>query len=169
MTSYETDRLLIRPTATEDAAFILELLNSPKWLQFIGDRKVRNLNDAENYINNRIISQYNKIGFSNFTVLRKSDSEKMGVCGIYEREGLEDFDLGFAFLPQFEQMGYAFEAAKKILELGLNEFKFKKICAITTKDNFSSQKLLKKLGFNFEKLVKIEGDSEELMLYLISV
>ena len=169
MTSYETDRLLIRPTATEDAAFMLELLNSPKWLQFIGDRMVRNLNDAEKYINNRIISQYNKIAFSNFTVLRKSDSEKMGVCGIYEREGLEDFDLGFAFLPQFEHMGYGYEASKKILGLGLNEFKLKKICAITTIDNFSSQKLLKKLGLNFEKLVKIEGDSEELMLYLISV
>ena len=165
--SYETERLILRPTIEEDAPFTLELLNSPKWLKYIGDRKVYNLEDAVNYINEKIKPQYERLGYSNYIVIRKSDGAKMGNCGIYDREGLEGVDIGFAFLPDFEKKGYAYEAAQKVMSIGFDEFNIKKIKAITTKDNLSSQKLLEKLGLKFIKLTRIPNDEVELMLYEI--
>jgi ribosomal-protein-alanine N-acetyltransferase len=163
--SYETERLFLKPTQVEDAAFILELLNTPKWIQFIGDRKVRTLEDAKNYIKNRMLPQLKRLGYSNYTVIRKEDNRKVGTCGLYDREGLEGVDIGFAFLPQFEGKGYAFEASDKVKNLAFNDFGIEEISAITVKENLSSQKLLKKLGLTFVKFTKIPNDDEELMLF----
>jgi len=165
--SFETERLILRPTELEDAPFTLELLNTPKWLKYIGDRKVYNLEDAANYINEKIKPQYEKLGFSNYIVIRKSDNAKIGNCGLYDREGLEGVDIGFAFLPDYEKKGYAFEAAQKVMSLGFDLFKVKKIKAITTRDNVSSQKLIEKLGLKYIKMIRIPKDEEELMLYEI--
>jgi [ribosomal protein S5]-alanine N-acetyltransferase len=163
--TFETDRLLLRPTDTGDAAFIFELLNTPKWIEFIGDRNVRSEEDARNYISGKMLPQLERLGFSNYTVLRKEDSVKLGVCGIYDRQGLEGFDLGFAFLPRYEGYGYAFEAASRLVKAAADDFEIKGLKAITTKTNISSQKLLMKLEFEFVKLIRLEGDDEELMLY----
>lgn len=163
--SFETERLYLKPTLGEDADFILALLNSPKWLQYIGDRNVRSLEDALAYIKDRITSQFDKLGYSNYTVVRKSDGAKMGSCGLYDREGLEGIDIGFAFLPKYEGKGYGFEAASKIKEAAIHIFKLNPIRAITTQENIGSQKLLEKLGFAYIKLIRIPNDEEELMLY----
>jgi ribosomal-protein-alanine N-acetyltransferase len=165
--SYETERLILKPTQVEDGAFILELLNTPKWIQFIGDRKVRTLEDAENYIKNRMLPQLERLGYGNFTVINKEDNTKMGCCGLYDREGVDGVDIGFSFLPQFEGKGYAFEASNKVKNLAFNDFGIEEISAITVKDNSSSQKLLKKLGLTFEKFTRIPNDDEELMLFKI--
>ena len=165
--SYETERLILRPTQEEDAPFVLELLNSPKWLKYIGDRKVYTIADAVKYINEKMKPQQERLGYSNYTVIKKIDGAKMGSCGIYDREGLEGVDIGFAFLSDYERKGYAYEAAQKIMSVGFNEFNIKKIKAITTQENFSSQKLLEKLGLKFVELIKIQNDEEELMLYEI--
>ncbi|MGA8855003.1 MAG: GNAT family N-acetyltransferase, partial [Christiangramia sp.] len=89
---FETERLTIRPTALEDATFIFELFNSPKWLQFIGDRKIRSVENAKNYISERMHPQLQKLGFSNYTIIRKSDNLKIGTCGLYDREVLNGID-----------------------------------------------------------------------------
>jgi RimJ/RimL family protein N-acetyltransferase len=162
---YETDRLIIRPTNLTDKAFILELLNTPKWLENIGDRKVYDLEQSAAYISEKIIPQQERLGYSNYTVIRKSDQVKMGTCGIYDREGLEGVDIGFAFLPAFEGNGYAFESARKILDLAFSEFGIKSISAITTKPNVSSQKLIEKLGLRFVKYMFLKDDPDELMYY----
>ena len=165
--SFETRRLILKPTSTEDASFILKLLNSPKWIQFIGDRNVNNLEDTKQYILKKMTPQLEKMGFANYTVIRKLDNVKMGSCGLYDREGLDGVDIGFAFLPEFENKGYGFESANKIKQVGFSVFNLSKIQAITTKENITSQKLIEKLGLTFKKFTKIPNDDEELMLYEI--
>ena len=162
---FKTDRLILRPTSEEDAAFILELLNTPKWLKYIGDRNVNTVKSAKEYIKNKILPQLIKLGYSNYTIIRKSDNIKIGSCGLYDREGLEGIDLGFAFLPEYEKKGYAFESANKLKNVAFNEFEINEISAITTKDNIASQKLLEKLGMIFIKTTNIPNDEEELLLY----
>jgi RimJ/RimL family protein N-acetyltransferase len=162
---FETERLLLRAMLTEDADFLLELLNSPKWIQYIGDRNVKTLEEAAEYIRSRMYPQLERLGFSNYMVIRKSDGKKMGSCGLYDREGLEGIDIGFAFLPEYEGFGYAFEAASTLKNAAFELFGLKSISAITTKDNFSSQKLLEKLGLVLMGTAIIEGDEEELLLY----
>jgi len=165
--TFETERLNLIPTTENDAAFMFELLNSPKWIQNIGDRKVYSLADAKTYIATRITPQFERLGYANYTITRKSDEQKLGVCGLYDREGLDGIDIGFALLSNYEGNGYAFEAAEKLLNVAINQFKVSTIKAITTKENLQSQKLLEKLGLKHTCLIKMPGDDEELMLYRI--
>ena len=163
--SFETERLILKPTTINDSGFILELMNTPKWIKNVGDRNVKTLRDAQKYIESKMLPQLEKLGYSNYTVTRKKDNQKIGVCGLYDREGLEGIDIGFAFLPEYEKKGYAFESANKIKEIAKSEFDLSIINAITIKENKSSIRLLDKLGFKFEKIVKIPDDDEELFLY----
>jgi ribosomal-protein-alanine N-acetyltransferase len=162
---YETERLVLRPVSMEDGEFILDLYNRPKFIQFIGDRNLKTVSDAENYIKNRFLPQMEKLGFGNYLMITKEENLKIGAVGIFEREGLDVVDIGFSLLDEFEGKGYAYEAAFKIKSIGMADFGLKKISAITTKDNFSSQKLIEKLGLKFQKHVTIPEDPEELMYY----
>ena len=163
--SFETERLILKPTSEEDALFMLALLNTPKWIKNIGDRQVKSVEDAKEYIKTRIKPQLEKLGFSNYTIIRKSDKVKVGICGLYDRDGLEGLDLGYALLPEHEGNGYAFEAAKEIKRVGVEVFGISRIKAITTKDNIASQKLLEKLDFKFKRIVQLSAGEEELLLY----
>ena len=162
---FETERLFIRPTTEEDAAFLLELMNSPKWLKFIGDRKVHSVRDALQYIRVRMLPQLRHLGFSNYTILLKSNQQKIGTCGLFDREGLEGIDIGFALLPDFEKQGYAFEAASIMRDAAFELFGIRLLSAITTDDNHPSQKLITALGLVFVKHVRIPNDEEALRLY----
>ena len=165
--SFETERLLLQPTSEEDASFLIELMNTPKWIQHIGDRNVRTLAAAKDYIRTKMQPQLEKLGYANYTVIRKADNSKLGTCGLFDREGLDGVDIGFAFLPEHEGKGYAFEASNKLLNAAFEEFGLTTINAITTKDNFSSQKLLEKLGLEQKGTIKLPDDTEELLLYYI--
>lgn len=162
---FETERLLLKPTDNEDATFLIELLNSPKWLQYIGDRNVKTIEDALAYIAQKVTPQFQQLGFGNYTVIRKLDGIKIGTCGLYKREGIDGIDIGFAFLPSFEKMGYAYESAQKLLEVASPIFNIDAIFAITIKENTDSQKLIEKLGLQFQKIIRIPNDEEDLMLY----
>lgn len=163
--SFATERLLLRATNLEDAAFVLELLNTPKWLQYIGDRQVRTLEEARAYIENRMLPQMERLGYGNYTVIRQSDGAKIGSCGLYDREGLEGVDIGFAFLPAYEGQGYGSESATKVLELAQNLFGLSKISGITNQQNIASQRLLEKIGLRFVRMIQLPDDPAELMLY----
>ena len=163
--SFETERLIIKPTCKADAPFIFELFNTPKWIEHIGDRNIHSIKDAEEYIKKKITPQLKKLGYSNYTVVRKSDGIKIGTCGLFDRDGLDEIDIGFAFLPQYENKGYAFESANKIKQIALQHFNINQLSAITTKKNIASQKLLVKLGFLYIKIVRIPNDDEDLLLY----
>lgn len=163
--AFETDRLFLQPTSEEDAAFILELFNTPKWLQYIGDRNLRTEEDARAYIRNRMRTQLERLGYSNYTMIRKADRMPIGICGLYDRAGLEEVDLGFALLPAFERLGYAREASQRLLRAGFEEFGLPCVQAITVRENAASQKLLERLGFAFVREVRLPPDTERLLLY----
>ena len=165
MKTYETERLILKPTDKEDVEFIFKIMNTPKYYKYIGDRNIRTLEDAENYITQKMMPQYEKMGFGNFTVTLKSDSSKIGFCGIYVRPSLETPDIGFAFFEEYEGKGYAYEASSLLKQLAKDEFGLKKLSGITVEYNHSSRKLLEKLGLKFQKKFFMEGDPEELMYY----
>lgn len=163
--TFETERLFIEPTSEKDSEFIYELLNTPKWIKYIGDRKVTTIDKAKEYIKEKMIPQLHRLGYSNYTLIRKTDSQKIGTCGLYDREVLDGIDIGFAFLPEYEKKGFAYEASNKLKDVAFSEFKIEVINAITSKDNTSSQKLLEKLGLKFSDFTKLPNEEEELLLY----
>lgn len=161
----ETERLILKPVTEEDADLFLPLLNTPKWLDYVGDRQVHTLQEAKAYIEEKMTPQMKRLGFTNNVVIRKLDGVKMGCCGLFDREGVEGLDIGFAFLPDFENQGYAYESASKLLSIAFSDYGHSKVSAITIKRNLSSRKLLEKLGLTFKKFIRIPDDPEELMLY----
>ena len=163
--SFYTERMYLRPTVEEDAPFILELLNTPKWLQFVGDRDVHSVEEAKSYIEQRMLPQLRTHGYSNYTMIRTDDQVKIGCCGLYDREGLEGVDIGFALLPAYENMGYAFEGSSEIMRAAKEHFSIRKIKGITSKQHFASQKLLRKLGMVCTGQVVLPDEDEELLVF----
>ena len=163
--SFNTQRLYIRPITTNDAPFILELMNTPKWIQFIGDRNVRTVEDAEAYITEKALPQITVHGYGNNVIIRKSDNVKLGTCGVYHRESIEIPDIGFAFLPTNEGKGYAFEATSKLVEIMKDNYGLTELSAYTLEENLSSRKLLERLGFELKGIGTLPTSDEELLHY----
>lgn len=173
MTIAETERLLIRELDAEaDAEFVLELLNTPAFLHYIGDRGVRSVEQARTFIDERYRASYRDHGYGLYLVaLRNGDGasgQPIGICGFVKRDHLEHPDIGFAFLPEFEGRGFGFESADAMLSFGRESLGFQKVLAITSQDNDSSGKLLIKLGFAFTKNITTP-EGEVLKLYEITL
>ncbi len=164
--SFETSRLQLTPTSEGDAEFIFQLFNSPKWLQNIGDRNIKSPTAAGQYIRENMIPQFDRLGYGNYTIRRKSDNLKVGVCGLYDREGLEGIDIGFALLPAFEGTGYALEAARELKRAAIEEFEIKELKAITTRDNKASKTLLQKLGMQHVRDIRLSEEGEVVLLFV---
>jgi RimJ/RimL family protein N-acetyltransferase len=160
----ESERLFLRGMDVADAPFILALLNEPSFLRFIGDKKVRTVQDAEQYILNGPIASYERHGFGLCLVELKESHTPIGMCGLLKRAELPDPDIGFAFLPDFWNQGFAFEAAAAVMKDARERLKLPRILAITNQDNEPSIKLLQKLGLQIERLIKMSTDSTELFL-----
>jgi RimJ/RimL family protein N-acetyltransferase len=165
----ETERLILREFSTHQAAFILALFNSPTWLQFIGDRSVRTIEEASRYIADNFVLSYQKYGFGFYMVELKEGHIPVGLCGLVKRDHLADVDIGFAFLPAYTGRGYAREAASACLDYAKNQLDMKRVVAATTPDNAQSLNLLTKLGLQFERMVPWPGSQEELMLFAINL
>jgi len=163
-TLFFTERLSLRKLTVEDAPFILGLLNTPGFLEFIGDRKVRSVQDAEAYLVNGPLRSYAENGFGLWLFSLKN-GEPVGMCGLIRRAGLKDVDIGFAMMPEFEGKGYGFEIASAVMLYGKQKLGLHRIVAITVEQNERSVNLLKKLGLTFEEFIYLPNDDEKLMLF----
>lgn len=162
----ETQRLLISKITLQDASFFLELTNTPNFIKYIGDKKLKTISEVENYLNAGILKSYKYFGFSYYKLQLKSNPEEtIGIVGILKRDYLTDPDIGFGFLPQYEGKGYGYEASIATLELAKTKFNIDRICAITQDNNANSIKLIEKLGLTFEKRVKPLDEDQELLLF----
>ena len=164
----ETRRLILRRLSVADAEFILELLNDPSFLRFIGDKGVRTPDDARAYVLNGPIQSYETFGFGLYLAALKASSAPIGICGLLKRNTLEDVDIGFAFLPAYRGKGYAAEAAQATLTHGKDGFGLSRIVAITDPDNVASIGLLEKLGFKFERMTKLANDAPDVKLFAVN-
>jgi [ribosomal protein S5]-alanine N-acetyltransferase len=168
MTIAETERTSIVELQPADALFIFELLNSPEWLKFIGDRGIKTVEDAAFFIENGPMKSYRQNGFGLYLVRQRATALKLGLCGLLKREQLPAPDLGFAFLRQYTGKGYAQEAANAVLNYAARQLELKKILAFTNSFNNRSIQLLHKLGFSFDEMICWQNE-EELQLFSINL
>lgn len=165
MTILETERLVLRKLSTDDAEFIVELLNQPSFLRYIGDKEVRNNVDAARYIQTGPLASYERFGFGLYLVELKETGESIGMCGLLKRDSLPDVDIGFAFLPSYWSRGYALESATAVMNYGREALGLRRIVAITSPDNDASIRLLEKIGLRFEGMIKLTSDQPEVRLF----
>ena len=163
----ETARLSLRQFDVKDATFILELLNSPGWLQFIGDRNVRSIEDGVRYLTEGPINSFQQNGFGLCCISLKNDGQQIGMCGLIRRSFLSDPDLGFAILPEYQGQGYMYEIAEAYLKYVHQNLELPAVLAITLPHNQRSISLLERLGFSFRNEIELAGELEPLLLFRI--
>ena len=161
----ETPRLNIRELTVDDAEFIFGLVNEPSFLENIGDKGVRTLEDARQFILEGPWASHREQGYGQFLVELKEGGDQIGVCGLLYREALDVSDIGCAFMPQYWRRGYAFEAACAVMEYGRSTLGIEKIVGLTSEENVASIKALEKLGMSFERMVKMSDDDPGTALY----
>jgi RimJ/RimL family protein N-acetyltransferase len=164
MSVIETERMFLGELGFEDAPFILELLNEAGFLRFIGDKGVRTLADARDYIQQGPMDSYARNGFGLYAC-RLRDGTPIGICGLVRRQGLSDPDVGFAFLERFWSKGYAVESARAVMSHAAGTLGLPRVIAITSPDNSGSIAVLEKIGLRFERMIRLADDSPELKLF----
>jgi RimJ/RimL family protein N-acetyltransferase len=160
----ETERLCLRQLGEEDAPFMLGLLNEPSFIENIGDRGVRTVEGARQYIVSGAIASYEQHGFGLYMVELKGVAAPIGICGLVKRPFLQDADIGFAFLPRFWSQGYALESASAVMDYARDQLGIERVVAIVSPGNEPSIRLLHKLGLEFERMIEtgIPGDQAAL-------
>ena len=165
MTIVETPRLRLRELTVEDAKFVFRLVNEPSFLSNIGDKGVKNLDGARQFILEGPWTRQKRRGYGQFLVELKEGGVPIGVCGLVYRESLDVTDVGFALLPEYWKRGFAYEAADAMLQYGHSTLGIDRIVGLTSEENLASISVLEKLGMNFERIVKMSGDDPGTVLY----
>lgn len=160
----QTERLNLRTISLDDAEFIVELLNDPTFLQFVGDKGVKTVEDAQRYILAGPVESYRRHGFGLWLAELKDSRIPVGICGLLKRESLGDVDIGFAFLPQYRARGYAFESGTAVMDHAKNVLGLSRIVAIVNADNAGSIKVLEKLGLSFDRVTRLSDDGPQVRL-----
>ena len=160
-----TARLGIRELTSADAPFILALLNDPAFIEHIGDRGVRTVDDAASYIDRGPRASYAQHGFGLWLVELTDARTPIGICGVLKRDALPEPDIGFAFLPAYRSQGYAMEAGSAVRDYARDTLRIPRLLAIVSPANASSIRLLERLGFVLDRPIVMPGESKEVKLY----
>ena len=165
MNVIETERLNLRELSEADAGVVLEILNDPGFIRFVGDRGVRTVGDAARYLDERFAESYRRNGFGLWLVETKDEKVPVGISGLVKRDSLPGVDIGYAFLPPFRSKGYAFEAGSAVLRHARDALGLERLYAIVNPDNAVSIRVLEKLGMKFERMVRLPGEETEIKLF----
>ena len=161
----ETPRLVLRRLELDDAPFVLRLLNEPSFIENIGDRGVRSIEDAQRYLREGPLAMYERFGFGLWHTARKADGAAAGMCGLLRRDNLPDVDIGYAYLPEFWGQGYAFEAAEATLSVAATRFGLRRVIGVVSEGNMGSIRVLEKLGMSFERMFPMNPGEPDVRLY----
>ena len=165
MNVIETGRLNLREMSEADAAFVLEILNDPGFIRFVGDRGVRTVEDAARYVAERFAESYRRNGFGLWLVETKDGGVPVGMCGLLTRKELNVVEVGYAFLPPFRGKGYASEAASATTRYARGVLGLRSLHAVVNPDNAVSIRVLEKLGMRFERPVRLLGEEADVNLF----
>ena len=165
MNVIETERLSLREMSEADAGFVLEVLNDPGFMRFVGDRGVRTVEEAARYVDERFAESYRQHGFGLWLVEAKEGGVPVGMCGLLKRRELNVVEVGYAFLPAFRGRGYAYEAAAAAMAYARETLGLPRLYAIVNPDNAVSIRVLEKLGMKFERPVRLTGEEADVDLY----
>jgi len=166
MSKFKTDRLRMDEITIADAPFIVSLLNDPAYMANIGDRGIRTIGQAQHYIGDKIRASYRDHGYGLYAVRLATGDEPIGICGLVNRDSIQDVDIGYGFLPHARGQGYALEAAEEILKWAHSTLGLTRLAAIVSQENKLSIVLLEKIGMQFDAMIQLPGDEEEICLYM---
>ena len=158
-------RLRFSALSLDDADFIVALLNDPDFRRFIGDRGVREARDVAGYLEAGPLRSYAEHRFGLLKLTERDTGRPIGIAGLIRRPALDDVDLGYALLPGFRRQGYATEACRALVRVALEAFSLPRLVAIVSVENARSIATLERVGFTFERHVRMPGENHDVALY----
>ena len=161
----KSTRLSFYYLTANDSAMMLALLNEPSFIQNIGDRGVRTLAQATQYLQDGPLASYQQHGYGMYRVVRQEDGASIGLCGLVRRDYLPAADLGYALFPEFTGYGYAQEAAVAVFKYGKTVLQLPNIVGIVQANNLASQRVLHKVGLGKQGSVLVPTTGETLDFY----
>jgi ribosomal-protein-alanine N-acetyltransferase len=164
-----TERLRLRRITLDDADLTLALWNDPAFVRNVGDRGVRTEEQARKKIEAGALQLYANYGYGPYVVEFRSSRERIGICGLFKRDNLDDPDIGFALLPEFCRQGYAEEAAQAVVDHARDDLAAGTLTAIVSPHNAASIRLIEKLGLRFCRMITMPGDEEAICLYSMAL
>lgn len=151
----ETDRLYLREFIADDAIHFFKMNADPDVVRYTGDVAFENLESAQEFITN--YDAYAKTGIGRWTVIRKSDQEFLGWCGLKYHPKERVIDIGFRFYRCYWGQGYATESAKATIAYAFNTLKYPFLVAHAHIDNQASHSVIKKCKMQYVKDFDYDG------------
>jgi RimJ/RimL family protein N-acetyltransferase len=164
-TELRTERLVLRWLTEDDAGLLLEIWNDPEFIRHVGDRGIRTLEQARKAMREGVLELYRKYHYGPFLMFMPGDGAKLGICGLFKRDNLEDPDIGFGLLPGHRRKGYVYEAAEAVVEYAGSSLGLERLSAIVSPENTASVRLLEKLGMERRGPIRMPGEDEDILLY----
>jgi len=161
----ETERLCLRRVTLADADLLLAVWNDPAFIRNVGDRGVRTITEAVEAMESGALKLYADYGYGPYAMVRKADSIRIGICGLFKRDNLDCPDIGFGVLPDYCGKGYASEASFAVLAHARDDLRIETLTAIVSPDNAASIGLIEKLGLVHARMITMPGEDKEIRLY----
>ncbi len=138
-----TERLILRPPATEDFDAFAAMCADSETMKFIGGACPR----AQAWrIWCTLAGAWHIRGFSMFSVIERATGEWVGRIGPWEPDGWPAPEIAYGVSPKFAGTGYAFEAAVAACDFAVEFLKWDELMHCIDPDNVRSQALAKRLG-----------------------
>ncbi len=157
----------MRRFTPEDADLMLAVWNDPDFVEHVGDRGIRNIDEARSALKDGILSMYGDLGYGPYCMTLRGSEERIGICGLFKRDNLDDPDIGFGLLPAHRRDGFAWEAAVAVLNEARDVLGFERVTAIVSPGNKASVRLIEKLGLVYVEPIRMPGDEEDVSLYAV--
>lgn len=152
----ETDRLLLRPFASDDASEVFECWESdPDVAKYMFWTAHNDPSKTKAWIAFEI-GQIPKDDWYRFAIVLKETNTLIGTALIYYEEEVSCWEIAYNFGKKYWNRGYATESLKRVLEFGMTKLRIPEIVGRYATENPASGNVLKKLGFLYEKDIPYE-------------
>jgi len=163
----ETERFNLRVPTLRDAPMILELFNQSDCIQYMGDKSLKTIDDAEKFIEEKFLTMYRSYGFCLFIVELVSLKVSVGICGLVKRDSMDDVEIGFAILTSYQKQGIVTETGIAVRDYAINNLGLGRLAGITAIDNYRSAAALEKIGLSFKKNIQLAEFPGETKYFLL--
>jgi [ribosomal protein S5]-alanine N-acetyltransferase len=151
----ETERTWLRVLLPDDASFMYALNLDPEVMRYTGDMPYISVEAARGFLQG--YDQYMKYGVGRYAVIEKSSNSMIGWCGLKYHPECNEYDLGYRFLRNYWNKGFATETSLRFLKHGFMELATPAIVGRAMKENIASIHVLEKIGMRYVKEYNFNG------------
>lgn len=150
MPEIETERLLLRTVAHEDADALVRILGDAEFRRYLPLQQAPTREKVEAGVA-RMLNHWGERGYGQWMLSPKNSREVLGYCGLRFLAETEEVEILYGIDKPHWNRGLVTEAAKATLRFGFEEAKLGRIIALAHPENKGTQRVMQKAGLRYEK------------------